>query len=123
MGLHIYSDPRPLPYPLLCRWKATVGILHQAFQGYKTGRRGGRIVKVTQSAAKVVTGVSVSLSCVERGTRLRCGLLNIYCMSPGKRHVVCSIKRLQHLYLRAIQSRDTIIRGTYSFYFDSEVSI
>lgn len=26
-GLHINSDPRPLPFPLLCRWKATVGIL------------------------------------------------------------------------------------------------
>lgn len=27
LGLHINSDPRPLPYPPLCRWKATVGIL------------------------------------------------------------------------------------------------
>lgn len=55
------------------------GYFCRAFQGYKTGRRGNRIVKVTQSAAKVVTGVSVSLSCTECGTRLRCGLLNIAC--------------------------------------------
>ena len=68
------------------------GYFYRAFQGYKTGRRGSRIVKVTQSAAKVVTGVSVSLSCAERGTRLRCGLLNIYFMSHRRRHVVCSIK-------------------------------
>lgn len=39
------------------------GYFYREFQGYKTGRRGSRIVKVTQSAAKVVTGVSVSLSC------------------------------------------------------------
>lgn len=68
------------------------GYFYRAFQGYKTGRRGSRIVKVTQSAAKVVTGVSVSLSWAERGTRLRCGLLNIYSMSHERRHEVCSIK-------------------------------
>lgn len=39
------------------------GYFYRAFQGYKTGRKRSRIVKVTQSAAKVVTGVSVSLSC------------------------------------------------------------
>lgn len=64
-----------------------MGILCRAFQGYKTGRRARRIVKVTQSAAKVVTGVSVSLSCTELATRLGRGLLNIYFMSHRRRAV------------------------------------
>lgn len=92
LGLHINSDPDHCHILPCAGGKPQWGYFYRAFQGYKTGRRGSRIVKVTQSAAKVVTGVSVSLSCAERGTRLRCGLLNIYFMSHRLRHVVCSIK-------------------------------
>lgn len=64
LGLHANADPRLAAVSSSAQVESQSGdTFIGAFLGHKTGRRESWIVKVTQSAAKVVTGVSVSLSC------------------------------------------------------------
>lgn len=87
---HIHTDPQPAAISCLVQVESHSGDTYRAFQGHKTGRRRSWIVKVTQSAAKVVTGVSISLSCAAVRHKIKMWITEHLC--HRQRHVVCSLR-------------------------------